>query len=239
MKRVINNGRKKVNQLRSIISNRNINLTARRLLLLSVLRPSIEYGSEVWKCNKSQASALESILLGGAKKILGCSSRTCNEAVRGDMGLETFKSHRDKTKLKWWYKLASMSVRRYPRQLFDQEWKVKARRGRQRKPWNKYVDELFDVLGLPKGELYKTFGKEVEFKRYLHGVSDAGIRLLFKFRSGTHGLNEELGRHRGRNGRTECVLCGDECENVVHVLWECPAYKDIVGKSFRLSLGPH
>ena len=27
-------------------------------------------------------------------------------------------------------------------------------------------------------------------------VSDAGTRLLFKFRSGTHGLNEELGRHR-------------------------------------------
>jgi len=26
-------------------------------------------------------------------------------------------------------------------------------RGRQRKPWNKYVDELFDVLRLPKGEL--------------------------------------------------------------------------------------
>ena len=49
MKRVICNGRKKVNQLHSIISNRNINLTARRLLLLSVLRPSIEYGSEVWK----------------------------------------------------------------------------------------------------------------------------------------------------------------------------------------------
>ena len=38
-------------------------------LLLSVLRPSIEYGSEVWKCNKSQASALESILLGGGQKI--------------------------------------------------------------------------------------------------------------------------------------------------------------------------
>ena len=25
-------------------------------------------------------------LIGGAKRILGCSSRTCNEAVRGDMG---------------------------------------------------------------------------------------------------------------------------------------------------------
>jgi len=34
-----------------------------------------------------------------------------------------------------------------------------------------------------KLELYKAFGKEVEFKRYLHGVSDAGTRLLLKFRS--------------------------------------------------------
>ena len=148
------------------------------------------------------------------------------------MGLETLKSCRDKAKLKWWYKLASMSVRRYPRHLFNQEWKVKSCRGKQRKPWNKYVDEL---LGLPKSELlddirkgqcplslfssnvnecvsnrenkeyveglnsnvklglYKAFSKEVEFKRY-HGVSDVGTRLLFKFRSGTHGLNEELRR---------------------------------------------
>ena len=52
--------------------------------------------------------ALES--LGGAKRNLGYSSRTCNEAVRGDMGLETLKSRRDKAKLKWWYKLASMPV---------------------------------------------------------------------------------------------------------------------------------
>ena len=49
--------------------------------------------------------------------------------------------------------------------------------------------------------MYKKFGKRVEFKKYLHGVSDAGTRLLFKFRSGTHGLNEELGRHRGREGK--------------------------------------
>ena len=37
---------------------------------------------------------------------------------------------------------------------------------------------------------------------------------MFKFRSGTHGLNEELGRHRGREGRKECLLCDDECESV-------------------------
>ena len=26
-----------------------------------------------------------------------------------------------------------------------------------------------------------------------------------------HGLNEELGRHRGREGKKECSICGEEC----------------------------
>ena len=39
LKRVLDNGRKKVNQLYSIISNKDINLSARRLLLLSVINP--------------------------------------------------------------------------------------------------------------------------------------------------------------------------------------------------------
>ena len=75
-----------------------------------------------------------------------------------------------------------------------------------------------------KLDMYKRFGKSIEFNKYLHGICDAGSRLLFKFRSGTHDLNEELGRHRGREGKTECSLCGNECENVSHVLWECSAY---------------
>ena len=57
--------------------------------------------------------------------------------------------------------------------------------------------------------LYRTFCKAVEFKVYLHGACDAVSSLMFKFRSGTHGLNDELGRHRGREGRKECLLCDD------------------------------
>ena len=86
-----------------------------------------------------------------------------------------------------------------------------------------------------KLSLYRTFGKIVEFKKYLRGVGDAGTRLLFKFRSGTHGLNEELGRHRGREGRKECLLCDAECESVSHVLWDCPAYVSI-RSAFMLEL---
>ena len=53
-------------------------------------------------------------------------------------------------------------------------------------------------------------------------MSDAASRLMFKFRSGTHRLNEELGRHRGRKRMKECLLCDNECECMSHVLWECP-----------------
>ena len=49
------------------------------------------------------------------------------------------------------------------------------------------------------------------------------------------GLNEELGRHSGREGKVECTLCGAECESVVHVLWECPAYSNCRHKLFLRS----
>ena len=41
IKKLLDNGRKKVNQLHKVISNRNVNLSSRRLLLLSVIRTSM------------------------------------------------------------------------------------------------------------------------------------------------------------------------------------------------------
>ena len=70
----------------------------------------------MWEGNESQAGSLESIILDGAKRILGCS---CNEAVRGDMGLDILQSRRDRAKLKWWYKVATIPENRYPKQLFN------------------------------------------------------------------------------------------------------------------------
>ena len=45
------------NSRKSIISNRDINLSACRLLLLSVIGPSTEYVSEFWEGIKGQISA--------------------------------------------------------------------------------------------------------------------------------------------------------------------------------------
>ena len=164
---------------------------------------------------------------------------------------ETLQGRRNKSKLKVWYKLASMSEDRYPRRVFCQDWDAKPRKGRQRKVWSRLVDNLFGSLDLDKAEwldeiekvdsslkaflamveesigererekfveglnskvkltLYKCFGREVQFKKYLHGLSDAGTRLLFKFRSGTHGLKlmkSWVGIGEGRVRKSVCCV---------------------------------
>ena len=45
------------------------------------------------------------------------------------MGLDSLQGHRDKAKLKWWYKVATMPERRYSRKLFVPEWNVEVGKG--------------------------------------------------------------------------------------------------------------
>ena len=65
--------------------------------------------------------------------------------------------------------------------------------------------------------MYRTLGKS---KKYLHGVGDAGTRLLFKYRSGMH---NQVGMEGEKVGYNAYCTYYDKWENVTHVLWDCPA----------------
>ena len=79
----------KLNSLLRILCNPSLSLFLRRQVILSISRPSLlEYGNEVWRCTSTQSKALDAVLLGACKKNLSCSSKTCNEAVWGDLGVE-------------------------------------------------------------------------------------------------------------------------------------------------------
>ena len=86
------------------------------------------------------------------------------------------------------------------------------------------------------GELKEGF----ECKKYLHGVSDMGSKLLFRFRSGIRGLNEELGRHSIRSSSKACFfsfffffffffvsVSTSASLSVENVLWEYSEYSSI------------
>ena len=66
--------------------------------------------------------------------------------------VDTLQGHRDKAKLKWWYKLATMPEDRCPKMLVSQNRNVKPCRGRQRKVWSRLVDDLFASLKLDKAD---------------------------------------------------------------------------------------
>ena len=107
---------------------------------MAVLRPSLEYGCEVWNTNKCQVKALESIQLCACKYILGCSVTTCDEPVRANLGLKTLRYKRDYRKLKWYCKVLSVKDETLPFKLLANEWvKVKCK-GRPRRSWLAQVD---------------------------------------------------------------------------------------------------
>ena len=73
-----------------------------------------------------------------------------------------------------------------------------------------------------KLSLYRTFGKIVEFKKYIRGVGDAGTRLLFKLRMDS--MKSWAGIEEEKAGRSVCcvmqsvrvlVIC---CGIVLHTL---------------------
>ena len=99
IKDLVTEGKRKVNSLLRILNNPCLSLYVKRQVILSVLRPSLEYGSEVWRCTTSQSKALDAVLLAACKKILGCSSKTCSEAVWGDLGIEPLNLRRNKRKV--------------------------------------------------------------------------------------------------------------------------------------------
>ena len=53
----------------------------------------------------------------------------------------------------------TMPLSRYPKQLFQEEWNIKPRPGRQRKVWKRVVDDIFESLELDKGEWVESISK--------------------------------------------------------------------------------
>ena len=72
-----------------------------------------------------------------------------------------------------------------------------------------------------KLHVYKELKQVIGLEEYFKYVKGPPSRLFLKFRSGTHGLFEELGRHANRGGSQDYPNCGTCKESVEHVLFEC------------------
>ena len=66
------------------------------------------------------------------------------------------------------------ALSRYPKQLFQEEWNIKPRPGRQRKVWKRVVHDIFESLELDKGEWVESISKgETSIKEFLALVHES------------------------------------------------------------------
>ena len=120
---------------------------------MSILCPSLEYGSGVWRCTTSQSKALDAVLLAACKKILFCSSKTFSEAVWGDLGIEPLDLRRNKREVVWFSRLLRKGKDSFCKNVIEKEWNKCKIPGRKRKQWKKCVLDIISDMDLTSTSL--------------------------------------------------------------------------------------
>jgi len=256
---LISKGLRAVASYSRLFRAERLSVAAKRTLLLMAIRPVLEYASGVWLPSCKDSEKLETVQLKAARSILQCAVTTPSLALRGDLRLELLSVRREVSVVGWRRRVEMMGEDRYPRRVWEASW-PKLRRGGEVKSWRREVTRVMqrarireemledssiedlrklvcdsyvdgEMVGGRKLEAYRKLGDEACLQPYLQGCLNLGARLKFKFRSGSHGLGEELGR-RGGVARDErhCSLCSGSIETVAHFLLDCPAVGD-----FRVS----
>ena len=154
-----------VNMLSDFFGNRRVKFGVKRAMLLALIRPGVEYASEVWWASSHQAASLESkIQIEVLKRSLHCKQNICHEILRAEVGIRPLSSWLDQRKVEWWYKLNHKSHDSLCRQAFDAHWHSQ----RNYMSWHKHVAALMNSLGMmQEGEYAKLDLPLQGFRSYL------------------------------------------------------------------------
>ena len=169
IKSLITRNREKVGGLYKVLHNFALDLTTCRHILTAVLRPSLEYGCEVWSANKWMMKELH-----------------LNYSQMSGIN-EEYKGHPWKC---WLAHVNSLKKELNPQ---DKVLDIKPIKGALH--IYKRECEEFEMALEHKWKLcvYKEQKRWAGFGEYLQCVKGPSFRLFLKFRSGAHGLLEELG----------------------------------------------
>jgi hypothetical protein len=162
---------KSMNALSAFFSNRRITLEVKRGMLLALIRPTVEYGSEVWWASPKQADSIESkVQIEVLKRALHCRPNICHEIIRAEVGVRPLSSWFDQRKMEWWFKLLHKEDSSLCKQVLQSTWPSL----RNYSSWQKHVDKLMAGFGMQdeafmeqqKGEVLSHFRSHVKFCIY-------------------------------------------------------------------------
>jgi hypothetical protein len=114
----------------------------------SIVRAGLEYGAEVWGASGEWEEG-ELIMRESARRILRCTGKTTNGAVRGELGMWKLSTRRYYLMLKYWIGLLFLEATRLVKRVYDQsriEYTV-----RNKNNWIKVIHRLamkYDLMSV-------------------------------------------------------------------------------------------
>jgi hypothetical protein len=143
---VVISGKKRVGRVYKLLKQSPLPIRVKVSLLKALVRPVLEYASEVWHCNAAQSKLLEALQLKAAKLLLRCRKTASSSVVRGDLGLQALEERRDAAKLRFDCRLHNMPDGRLPKLVLGHQW-IPRRLGRRTPLWVESVDKIWSSLG--------------------------------------------------------------------------------------------
>ena len=110
----------------------------------TLVRPSLEYGAQVWGDRKWESAEIIQREMG--RKILRCNSRTANAAVRGELGWWTMCARRDLLKLRYWIHILLAEDDRLIKKIYKHSKIVY--QSMRKNNWTKTIHELVKKYNL-------------------------------------------------------------------------------------------
>ena len=139
-----------INALQTFFQNRHVSFEVKRAMLLALIRPRVEYSSEVWWASSQQTNTIESkIQIEVLKRSLHCKPNICHEVLRAEAGVRPLSSWLDQRKVEWWFKLQQKDTTSFSRQALEASWPSH----RNYTSWQKRFNKLRAELGMQEETL--------------------------------------------------------------------------------------
>jgi exonuclease III len=106
-------------QISHVLANRKLSIRIRRYYWLSVIRPILDYGSEVVRLPVTLYDRLDTVQNIGMSIILGCNVHTNTWAMRAELGMHSIRSRYDQAQLIYYHRFSSLASSRFAKQVFQ------------------------------------------------------------------------------------------------------------------------
>jgi exonuclease III len=139
---------RRVAMLMPVWKNRYINVQVKRIVMLTCVRPIIEFGAEVWWPSKQQLAKIDRVQTG----IIKCAMRVtkekpCSHAVLAEWGVKPLHMWLHQRAIEYYFRVKGMHTCRLPKQLVDAAWQ-RTDGSAAALPWQRYVCGLLCKYGI-------------------------------------------------------------------------------------------